>query len=73
MAHENHQPRFGGPVDNEEQRDDDAHCHPNLDAPADRQRESKEHKRKVDPCSHPAGKRRVKQAQGQLKRQTDLQ
>lgn len=50
-------------MDDEEQRDDDADCHPDFDTPPDRQRESKEHEPNVDPCSHPGGERRVNHAQ----------
>ena len=49
-------------MDDEEQRDDDADCYPDFDTPDDCQRESEEHERKVDPCSHPAVKCRVKRA-----------
>jgi len=63
MTHENHQPRLRGPVDDEEQRDNDTACHPDFDAPANRQRESEEHKSDVDPCSHPVNKRGVKYVQ----------
>lgn len=46
-------------MDDEEQRDDDADCYPDFDTPDDCQRESEEHERKVDPCSHPAVKCRL--------------
>ena len=73
MTYENHQPRPGGPVDDEEERDDDADCHPNFDTPDYRQREGEEHEREVDPCSHPVVKRRVKGVQCWSKDQIDLQ
>lgn len=60
MTHENHQPRLGGSVNDEEQRDDNANCHPDFDAPDNRQRESEEHEREVNPCSHPAAGYRIK-------------
>jgi hypothetical protein len=49
-------------VNDEEQRDDNANCHPDFDAPDDRQCESEEHERDVDPCSHPAARYRIKRA-----------
>ena len=56
----------------EEQRDDDADCHPDFDAPADRQRESEEHQCEVNPRPHPV-ERRVKCVSSSLKGRTDLQ
>jgi len=42
-------------MDDQKQRDDDADCHPDFDAPDNCQYESEEHESEVDPCTHPAG------------------
>jgi len=47
-------------MDDEEQRDDDADCHSNFNAPADGEGENKEHESKVDPRSHPADEQIIK-------------
>jgi len=44
-------------MNDEEQRDNDADCHPDFDAPANRQRESEEHEGEVNPRSHPTDQR----------------
>jgi hypothetical protein len=60
-------------MNDEEQRDDNTDCHPNFNAPTDRQSESKEHETEVDPSAHPAAQHMIKCNQHQLRKLTDLQ
>ena len=46
-------------MNDEEQRDDDADCHSDFDAPDNRQHEGKEREPEVDPRSHPTDERAV--------------